>query len=346
MDSASEADAVCVLDTGSADGTAEMLRSRGAIVKTVRIEPWRFDAARNESLKLIPDEIDICCCVDLDEQFQPGWRTALEAAWRPGVTRARYRYAWSFRPDGSEGLVYWADKIHKNGAYRWKHPVHETLDFCGSGTERIITAEGVQLDHHPDRSKSRAQYLPLLELAVREDPEDDRSSHYLGREYMYRGEWEKAIAELTRHLSLPRANWSDERCASMRFIGRCHRAMGRDGLAAAWYHRAIGEAPHLREPYVDLAAVLYDHENWPGVVYAASCALAIQQRPRSYITEEYAWGALPWDYLSLGLWRLGQTEAAANAARQAVSLAPEDERLRNNLAIFERGALQPEGSTL
>ena len=221
------------------------------------IDPWRFDAARNESMKLIPPEADICCCIDLDEQFHSGWRAALESAWQPGVTRARYRYTWSFNSDGSEGHVFWPEKIHKNGVYHWTHPVHEVLEYTGTDKERCITAHGVQLDHHPDPTKSRGQYLPLLELAVAEAPDDDRSCHYLGREYMYHGEWQRAIDTLKQHLSLPKATWADERCASMRFIGRCYRHLGRDDLAAVWYHRAIAEAPHLREPYIDYAALLY-----------------------------------------------------------------------------------------
>lgn len=337
MDSMDEADWVCVLDTGSDDGTVERLRARGALVGQKRIEPWRFDVARNESLRLIPAEADICCCIDLDERFRPGWRAALERAWRPDTTRARYRYTWSFLPDGSEGHVFWADKIHKNGAYRWTHPVHETLSYTGGGAERFVDAEGVQLDHHPDPAKSRGQYLPLLELAVAEAPDDDRNCHYLGREYMFHGEWEKAIETLRRHLSLPRATWADERCASMRFIGRCYRRLGRDDLAAVWFHRAIAEAPHLREPYLDYAALLYDQQNWTGLVFLANGALAIAERPRTYITEAYAWGALPYDYLSIGYWNLGLKNEAVDALRQAIALSPSDERLRNNLAIMERG---------
>ncbi len=335
MDSASEADWVCVLDTGSTDDTVERLHARGALVAQKTISPWRFDNARNESMKLIPAEAEICCCVDLDEQFRPGWREALEQAWTPDATRARYRYVWSFLPDGREGVVFWPEKIHKNGVYRWKHPVHEVLEYTGAGAERFVTAEGVQLDHRPDETKSRGQYLPLLELAVAEAPEDDRCRHYLGREYMYRGEWEKAIATLREHLSLPSATWADERCASMRFIGRCWRRLRRDDLAAVWYHRAIAEAPHLREPYLDYAALLYDAQNWAGVVFFANCALAVQERPRTYITEAAAWGTLPWDYLSIGLWNLGRAEDAAKAAKRATALAPEDARLQNNLAFFE-----------
>ncbi len=336
MDTVSEANSVCVLDTGSTDDTVELLRSRGAIVAQEIISPWRFDVARNESMKLIPKEADVCCCVDLDEQFRPGWRAALEKAWTPETTRARYRYTWSFLPNGREGHVFWPEKIHKNGVYQWKYPVHEVLEYVGEAREHVVTIHGIQLDHHPDETKSRGQYLPLLELAVAEAPDDDRSRHYLGREYMYRGEWRKAIQTLKAHLALPKAVWADERCASMRFIALCYRRLGRSDLAAVWYHRAIAEAPHLREPFVDYASLLYDAQNWPGLVFMARCALAIEKRPMTYITEAYAWGALPWDYLAIGLWQLGQVAEAADATRHALEFTPEDERLKNNLAIFER----------
>ena len=80
MDSMGEADLVVVLDTGSEDGTAERLRARGAQVTVEQILPWRFDAARNRSLELVPEDVDPCVCPDLDEVFRPGWREALEQA--------------------------------------------------------------------------------------------------------------------------------------------------------------------------------------------------------------------------------------------------------------------------
>ena len=336
MDSMSEADDICILDTGSTDGTVEALRARGAYVAQKLISPWRFDAARNESLKLIPKDADICCCIDLDEQFRPGWRAALEKAWQPDTTRARYRYTWSFTPDGREGSVFWTDKIHKNGCYRWVHPVHEVLQYTGGGAERFIDANGVQLDHHPDPAKSRGQYLPLLELAVQEDPDNDRNCHYLGREYMFHGEWEKAAATLKRHLSLPRAVWRDERCASMRYLARCLRHLGREDEAALWLHRAIAEAPHLREPYLEFADLLYAQKDWHGVIFMVDRALAITERPRTYICEAYAWGSLPYDLLSIACYHLGLLPRAVENARRAAALAPEDERLRGNLALLEQ----------
>ncbi len=301
MDSMSEADYVCVLDTGSSDDTVKKLRARGATVGETVVSPWRFDTARNESLGLIPADADICCAIDLDEQFHPGWRAALERAWQPDTTRARYRYTWSFRPDGSEGMVFWADKIHKNGCYRWASPVHETLSYTGEGAERFVDAAGVQLDHHPDETKSRGQYLPLLELAVREDPQNDRNCHYLGREYMFRGEWQKAIETLARHLTLPSAVWADERCASMRYIARCLRALEQDdsGGALAAPRRRGGSAP-ARAVHGLRAATLTRRS--AGTGWSMLCAaLAITERPRTYICEADAWGSMPYDLLSAGV---------------------------------------------
>lgn len=183
MDSMSEADQVVVLDTGSTDESVRRLRDRGALVTEEAVVPWRFDTARNRSLELTPEDADICVCTDLDEVFHPGWRAALERAWRPGASQASYRYTWSFNPDGSEGVVFWAEKIHTRRGWRWVHPVHEVLQWTGGGSPGVkVTAEGIQLDHHPDPFKSRGQYLPLLELSVEEDPADDRNMHYLGRE--------------------------------------------------------------------------------------------------------------------------------------------------------------------
>ena len=336
MASMGEADGIYVLDTGSEDDTVDRLRAAGAVVEQQVITPWRFDTARNRSLELVPQTADICVCTDLDEVFHPGWRTALERAWQPGAGQATYRYTWSFRPDGSEGVVFWYEKIHARQGYQWVHPVHEVLRWMGPGQPGpIVTAGGVQLDHHPDPTKSRAQYLPLLELSVAEAPEDDRNVHYLGREYLYRGRWEDCIRTLTHHLSMPTATWADERAASMRYIARSYAMQGERQTARDWYLRAVAEAPHLREPYVDLALLLYEEEAWDGVLYFTGCALAIRQRPRTYICEDAPWGSLPHDLRAMAFYHTGRPAAALDEARLALAQAPADLRLQGNVRLLE-----------
>ena len=337
MDSMSEADRVVVLDTGSTDATVEKLRARGAEVTVEVISPWRFDAARNRSMELVPETADICVCTDLDEVLRPGWRSALEEAWVPGAGQATYRYTWSSNPDGSEGVVFWYEKIHARRGYRWVHPVHEVLAWTGEGRPGpTVVADGVQLDHHPDPTKSRGQYLPLLELSVEEDPQDDRNVHYLGREYLFRGRWDDCIRTLKGHLAMPRATWRDERAASMRYIAKAYQEKGEPTEARNWYLRAAAEAPHLREPWIDLAMLLYELEEWEGVLYFTGQALTITHRPRTYICEAAPWGSLPYDLRSIAFYRTGRLKEALEAARAALALEPENERLRGNVALLER----------
>ena len=337
MDSMSEADQVFVLDTGSTDKTVELLRARGATVATEVINPWRFDIARNRALELVPEDADICVCTDLDEVFYPGWRQSLEAAWLPGTGQARYRYTWSFHPDGSEGVVFWPEKIHCRHGYRWVHPVHEVLQWEGPGFPGpMVTAVGVQLDHHPDPEKSRGQYLPLLELSVQEEPDDDRNVHYLGREYMFYKRWDDCIATLKHHLAMPTATWADERAASMRYIARAYLYKGEPEQARNWLFQAIAQAPHLREPWVEMAQMLYEQEDWDGVLYFTSCALAITVRPDSYICEAEPWGPLPHDLRCQAYFHTGQTALALEEAQKALALSPDDQRLAGNVALLSQ----------
>lgn len=337
MRSCAEADGVYVLDTGSTDGTPERLRALGATVYEQTIAPWRFDIARNASLEMLPEDADVCICLDLDEVLCPGWREALEAAWPPGTTRARYTYVWSHTPGGDDGVVFYADKIHARHGYRWTHPVHEVL--ATELPESCVTVPALRVEHWPDEHKSRGQYLPLLELSVAECPDDDRNVHYLGREYMFHRRWGEAIATLMRHLAMPSARWDAERAASMRYIARCCEALGDWCSAAHWLERAAEEAPTQREAPYALSMLYYRREDWALCRYWAMRTLHISERNNNYITEPEAWGAEPHDLMAIASWQLGLHEDALRAAERALSLAPDDERLRRNLEIIrQRGA--------
>ena len=333
MASMAEADGVYVLDTGSTDGTVQRLQALGANVQRRVFDPWRFDTARNASMDLVPPDADILVCTDLDEVLAPGWRAALEKAWRPGCTTARYEYVWSFNPDGSDGVKFLYEKVHRPGVCRWTHPVHEILTY--TIPKVYCDVPGMRLEHHPDPTKSRGDYLRLLELSVAEAPEDDRNRHYLGREYMFRGRWDEAIETLKAHLTMPSAVWPPERAASMRFIARCFRAKGETEAAELWLLRAAFEAPDQREPLVDLAKLMYAQERWRECERYCRRALDIKHRDLTYTTEPEAWGALPWTLLSIACWRQGEKTWAVNCARRALALEPENDRLRADLALME-----------
>ena len=66
--------------------------------------------------------------------------------------------------------------------------------------------------------------------------------------------------------------------------------------------------------------------------------MAIQERPRTYICEEASWGSLPHDLRAIAFDRTGRPGQALDAARSALALEPENERLRGNVALLERAA--------
>lgn len=332
MSTASEADYVVVADTGSTDGTQAALRSEGALVHEISIKPWRFDDARNAALALVPSDADVCVVVDMDEVLDEGWCESLKANWTPSATRGFYHYVWSHNPDGSAAVSFMADRVHARHGFRWVHPCHEVL--VADRTEEHHVQLGYTLHHWADDSKPRSQYLPLLELAAKERPDDPRTSHYLGREFMFRQMWDDAERELLRHLTLPQSTWKPERAASMRYLSRCHAARGNEQQRLFFARSAALECPEVREGWVEWAQVCHELHRWQDCLDACERALAIAERPPVYTSEPWAWGALPFDLASVAAWNLGDVVRALDFAETAAELAPHDERIGANRDFF------------
>lgn len=335
MGSMQEADLVVVTDTGSTDGTVEQLRARGATVYVDEIKPWRFDVARNISLEHVPEDIDICVCTDLDEILLPGWREKLEWAWTKDAAQGKYLYNWSLKADGSPDVQFIYFKVHTRKNFKWVYPIHEIIRYTGTAPYKEVFIEGMVLNHYPDTSKSRGSYLSLLEMATAEHPEDDRMMYYLGREYMYKGEWEKCIETLRKHLTLASATWCEERCASMRWIAASYSNIGNQKEAYSWYYRAIAEMPDMREPYVEFARCAYWHQDWVTTYVMAKEALKITQKSITYVNSGYAWDYTPDDLASVSSYYLGLYETSLEHAKKALSFEPDNIRLQNNVRSVE-----------
>ena len=333
-DSMKEADKIFVLDTGSTDGSFDELKKLGVIVKKEIISPWRFDEARNKSLDMVDEDTDICVCTDLDEVFEKGWRKKLEKSWVDGTTRISYTFNWSLDEENNPIVSFDSDKIHARNGYRWTHPVHEVLSY--DGEEKRVLNESIVLNHYPDRGKSRSSYLRLLELSVKEDPEDDRNTHYLGREYMYYEKWNEAIDTLIHHLNLKKAVWKDERCASMRFIGRCYKNLNRPLEAEMWYKKALLEAPHLKEAYSELALFYYETGEYSKAIPLFLKTLKINTGYKSYITEWFSTDFSVYDFLSICYYNLGDYDKALEYVNKALEIKNDERVINNKKLILEK----------
>ena len=330
-----EADAIYVLDTGSTDKTIDKLKSFGVNVQQKRIDPWRFDIARNESLKLVPDDADICICTDLDEVLEKGWRKKIEKIWYKDTTRLKYNYNWSFNKYGKPEINFYIEKIHSRHNYEWINPVHEVLKYNGKN-EKVITTNEITVNHYPDKTKSRSSYLNLLELAVKENPLNDRNTHYLGREYMYYHEWDKCIDTLIKHLNLPNATWKNERSASMRFIARSYINLNRFEEAKMWLNKSIKETPYLRDPYIEKALLEYQLKNFNEVEINCLNALKITNHEKTYINEPFSWNGTVYDLLSLCAYYKKDYKSAVKWINIALTYDKKNKRLLSNKKLFKK----------
>lgn len=329
-ESAKEADYLLIADTGSSDDTINLGRSLGINVVSISVKPWRFDDARNAALSLLPDDIDFCIALDMDEVLVPGWRKYLDGISKD-TTRPRYKYTWSWNSDGSPGLEYGGDKIHARHGYRWKHPVHEVI--TADRIDEVQTWIGLEIHHYPDDTKPRSQYFPLLAQSVKEDPYDDRNAFYYARELFFYGKFAESIEEFKRHLSLPRAVWKPERAASMRYIAKM---VGNAVEREHWLLKAHSEDPGRREALVELAKHYYELGMWSQCYQAATKAIDIESKPLDYLCEEFAWGSDPWDYAAIAYYNLGDFDKAVKYGTKAVELNPNDQRLTANLAFYSK----------
>jgi tetratricopeptide (TPR) repeat protein len=191
----------------------------------------------------------------------------------------------------------------------------------------------LEIHHHPDKTKPRSQYFPLLAMSVEEDPDDDRNAFYYARELFFYNQHDKAIAEFKRHLSLPKATWAPERAASMRYLAKLET-----DKAQEWLEKAIAQSPGRREQIVELAMYHYGHGNWQPCYDNALKALEIKEKPLDYLCEDFAWGALPWDLAAIAAFRLGKASEAVEYGETALKLDPDNERLQKNVIYYRAAA--------
>ena len=330
-DSAIDADMILIADTGSDDGLPEKAEQYGAVVHHIGVSPFRFDLARNAALALVPKDMDVCISLDIDEVLQTGWREEIERVWVKGeTTRLRYMFDWGC------GISFYYEKIHARNGYFWHHPCHEYPVPDGRITEVWAQTDFLIAVHKPDPTKSRGQYMDLLELSVKEDPACPRNAFYYARELSFHGRWQEAIDACKNYLNLPRATWQNERCYAYRVMGQCYSELGMQSEAAQAFHSAAGEAPNTREPWCALAMLMYRQSRWEECFAYAMRALKITDRAKVYTCDPVVWGAQPHDLASIASWHLGIYGPALHHAKIAHELEPEDVRLAGNLEYIRK----------
>ena len=353
IDNMSEADYIVVLDTGSTDGTYEVLKNDPRItkVKQKKYKNFRFDVARNESLKLVPEDANILFCTDFDELLEPGWGNILRNSWTEQCWRGKYTYVWSHTDAGNPGVTFTYDKIHRPGYY-WRFAVHEvlaltndmeeTIDLEEHGPEGTHVADygnSIVLHHYPIDIEHR-NYLPLLLTRFEENPEEAYSSYLLGREYMMLGPdyFDEALKYFNICLQVPTIDvYSAVKYTVLGYIGAIHVDRQIYPEAIMYYHKQLQIDNTHREPYTWLAEVysrLGHHQI--AIYYIEECVFKRCYRHMDWSEQAPVWNEKPYDILANSYYQLGDSKTALRYTLEALKLAPNDTRLQGNyLAILK-----------
>lgn len=278
LESMKPADYICVLITKEGNSNLYYFNEKkkeypNLIVRQKTIKPWRFDVARNTSMKLIPQDTVVAVSTDIDEVLiSDFWDDLRKLVFEHSdFEKIHYKFAWSLDAQNNPKKVFWYDRIIKPGKWHWKYPVHEGLcsdDLETNNHHYWLDENKIYLKHYPDDSKSRSSYLPLLELRFQENPTDAYSGYYLAREYSFNNIWDKMLqTALQSYIRLSNSRDQQEMLAPLsRFIGDAFYKLNVRDEAEHWYKKAIKIDPKCRDGYMKLAQ-LYAYQATPDLVF-------------------------------------------------------------------------------
>lgn len=300
------ADYICVLVTKEGDSNWSYFNEKRKeygdklIVRQKTIKPWRFDVARNESMKLIPKDSDVLICTDIDETLiEDFWDDLRKIVYEhPNFERIFYRYAWSHDDNGEPKWVFWYDKITQPKGWHWDFPVHEALrcdtDNYHYEGQYYMSDDKIYLHHYPDNTKSRGSYLGLLEMRAKEYPDDLYGLFYLAREYSFKADYvNAATTAYNLYVRLGNKECVDDMkmhpCVAI-MLGDFNRRLGIPYDSEFYYRRAIDMAPQYRDGYIKLAQLLA-YQPRPNEVYE----ILDEMEEKSKYSEDWRLTTYYWD---------------------------------------------------
>ena len=353
---AREADYVTILDTGSTDDTYDTLCNLSdnsyysdewpykakLIVEQYDYKKelgyFRFDKARNDSMKLIPNDVDICVVSDLDEVYEPGWSEILKQKFAQGYNQVQ-GYIINYNKAGKETFRYRSNKTHNNSPFWiWTRAIHEGIDYYGNEQVKTCFDPNLVVHHKQDQSKDRSLYRELLEYSCKEFPKDPYYGIYLGIELMNRGCRAEAVTAFKR--CLDECDFTDNmatKCQTYLDLSSATDDLD-EALTAALSAKQIAYNNGIksRRIYVKLADVyekLGDNKN--AIICLENALNEVPTYSSDWTDDKLYFGGYIEDRLSLFYYYKSQNYAKAlEFASKAIQLDPDNNRILNNMKFY------------
>ena len=349
-------DAVVIEDTGSTDGTQDLIRdwlARNGLPGEVYDRPWQdFASNRSSALARLRQrtEIDYALIIDADDvlEISPGFDVA---AFKRGLDRDLYHF------DIRLGTVtYGRPQMCRNAMpFRYRGVLHEFLegppDGCTSATATGLT---IVCGREGARSQDARKYhrdAATLEaaLATETDPfMRARYTYYLGQSLRDAGEPARAIECYLQRAEM--GFWDEEIFVSLLGAARLQAALEQPtDTVLATFDRATAVCPHRAEALHGASRACRLASRYAAGAAYAERGLALPRPEGGLFVEGWIhdYGLL--DELAINAYWAGRYRQSLEASEQILAEAriPEDERRRiEDNANFARTALGDRAATV
>ena len=281
-----------IVDTGSDDGTQELIRSHMAglgIQGELHERPWRnFGHNRSEALTLAQGFGDYIWVIDADDIVVG---TPEFSDLTADVYSVRYG-------DGG-GITYWRSQLFRdNMPWRYEGVVHEYAACDGRYTEGRIGGDYyVDSRRLGSRSLDPQKYArdrDLLLPEVERNPNDARSAFYLAQSYRDMGDMVNAREWYSRRAGMDH-DWDEERYCAMYEAAQAMSALGepwpevQNAYLSAWEFR-----PARAEPLHAIAFHYRTHKRYQlGHLFAERAAeIPFPEADKLFVAADvYTWRA-------------------------------------------------------
>lgn len=329
-----------IVDTGSSDGTIELIKremSAYGIEGEVHERPWQnFGANRQQALELAvaANRAEWLLFIDADEELgysDPQFYEKLT----PGVS-----YNIEKHHNGSRYTVPHLLNV-RAGSYRWEGPVHNYLVTLEGPKQRTLRKDVWIVYHAGEGAKSHGvtkeeKFLRdarILEEELEKQPNHPRNQFYLGQSYRDAGHLEKA--ELAYRKRVDMGGWPEEVYVAQFEIGRIAVRLNKSGeVVLSELLAAYNLRPTRAEPLYELACYFRKRES-PGMALLFARSGAHTPRPADslFLNEQiYTWRLL--DELAVAAHRVGDFASCKTSCELIFA------RIEQGLVIPERDRLR------
>jgi glycosyltransferase involved in cell wall biosynthesis len=316
-----------ILDTGSTDGTQEVLRGLLGDKLCLFEEPFvDFATSRNRALDLCGQDSKFILMLSADEEVREPKVLRQFLSTRQHEKDEAYRTTVEFLGI----LVYDSVRVMRSTSiWRYVGVTHEVLVKPG-GNPDVLRINGCSIVHHDDASpnaveKKKSRYakdLQLLSAETRNNPTDTRAWCYLGLTHFWLGNYAEAIQALEKRVSF--GGWHEEVFISKLTIARSASYLFPWNLVLERYLEAFAHSPHRAEPLADVTKHYADEENHALAVMFGKIAFEIPLPKDAILFIEH--GVYEWivaDLLATHAYYLpGAEEIGLRAAEHAVKHGP------------------------